>query len=99
MDCEFHLQDPTSPDTVYLFEAILQASQGAQSCTGIFAFASRAGVDSLISDPETQKFLGESTMSLLVGIDAVTNRRTLERLQELELEHERLSVLSTPLKS
>ena len=92
MDCEFHLQDPTSPDTVYLFEAILQASQGAQSCTGIFAFASRAGVDSLISDPETQKFLGESTMSLLVGIDAVTNRRTLERLQELELEHERLSV-------
>jgi|GEM_PF-1510410 len=92
MDCEFHLQDPTSADTVYLFEAIIGAYRGAASCTGMFAFASRAGVDSLIGDPETQQFLGESTMSLLVGIDAVTNRRTLSRLQELELEHERLSV-------
>ena len=92
MDCEFHLQDPTSPDTVYLFEAIIGASRGAATCTGMFAFASRAGVDSLIGDPETQHFLGESTMSLLVGIDAVTNRHTLERLQELEQEHERLSV-------
>ncbi len=92
MDCEFHLQDPTSPDTVYLFEAIIGASRGAATCTGMFAFASRAGVDSLIGDPETQHFLGESTMSLLVGIDAVTNRHTLERLQELEQEHESLSV-------
>lgn len=92
MECEFHLQDPTSPDTVYLFEAIIAASRDAATCTGMFAFASRAGVDSLIGDPETQRFLGESTMSLLVGIDAVTNRHTLGRLQELEAEHERLSV-------
>lgn len=92
MECEFHLQDPTSPDTVYLFEAIIAAARGAAACSGIFAFASRAGVDSLISDPETQRFLAESTMSLLVGIDAVTNRHTLARLQELEREHERLSV-------
>ena len=28
MECEFHLQDPTSPDTVYLFEAIIAASRG-----------------------------------------------------------------------
>ena len=46
MDCEFHLQDPTSPDTVYLFEAIIEAAHEAESCTGLFAFASRAGVDS-----------------------------------------------------
>jgi len=39
-----------------------------------------------------QQFLGESTMSLLVGIDAVTNRHTLSRLQELEREHDNLSV-------
>ena len=92
MDCEFHLQDPTSPDTVYLFEAIIEAAHGAESCTGLFAFASRAGVDSLIGDPEIQRFLGQSTMALLVGIDAVTNRHALERLQELEQEHERLTV-------
>ena len=92
MDCEFHLQDPTSPDTVYLFEAIIEAARDAESCAGLFAFASRAGVESLIGDPEIQSFLNQSTMALLVGIDAVTNRQTLERLQELERQHERLSV-------
>jgi hypothetical protein len=92
MECEFHLQDPTSPQTVYLFEAIIGAARGATSCTGMFAFASRGGVDSLIGDPEMQQLLSGSTMSLLVGIDAITNRSTLLRLQELELEYERLTV-------
>ncbi len=92
MECEFHLQDPTSPETVYLFEAIIAASSGASSWTGMFAFASRAGVDALIIDQETQRFLRHSSMSLLVGIDAVTNRGTLERLKELEEAHERLNV-------
>ena len=92
MQCDFFLQDPTSPDTVYLLEAIIAASQGATAGTGIFAFASRAGVDSLIGDPEIQHFLVASPMSLLVGIDAVTTRHTLERLQELEREYEQLSV-------
>lgn len=92
MDCEFHFQDPASPDTVYLLEAIIDASRGAESCSGIFAFASRGGVDSLLGDPEIQDFLRESPMSLLVGIDAVTTRNTLVRLRELEQELERLDV-------
>ena len=93
MHCEFHFQDPASPDMVYLLEAIIDASRGAASCSGIFAFASRGGVDSLIGDPEIQDFLHESPMSLLVGIDAVTTRNTLVRLRELEQELERLNVL------
>ena len=92
MDCEFYIQDPTSSETIYLFEAIIDALRGASTCEGMFAFASRAGVESLIGDPETQKFLCDSQMSLLVGIDAVTNRDTLVRLQELEQENERLNV-------
>ena len=92
MDCEFHLQDPTLPAPVYLLKAILDASRGAVSCMGMFAFTSRSGVDSLIADPEIQKFLRKSTMSLLVGIDAVTNRDTLVRLQQLEQTNKRLSV-------
>ena len=93
MDCEFHFQDPASPDTVYLLEAIIDASRGAESCSGIFAFASRGGVDSLLGDPEIRDFLHKSPMSLLVGIDAVTTRNTLVRLRELEQELERLDVL------
>ena len=92
MDCEFHLQDPTLSDPVYLLEAILDASRGAVSCMGMFAFASRAGVDSLIVDPEIKGYLRNSTMSLVVGIDAVTNRDALVRLQELEQANKRLSI-------
>ncbi|HLG58994.1 MAG TPA: FtsX-like permease family protein [Vicinamibacterales bacterium] len=42
MDYEFHVQDPTSPDTVYLFEAIIDAAQLATELRGIFAFASQS---------------------------------------------------------
>ena len=92
MEYEFHVQDPTTPDTVYLFEAVIGAVRGATSCAGIFAFASRAGVDSLFGDPEIRNFLANSTMSLLIGLDAVTNRDTLQRLRELEAEHSDLTV-------
>ena len=98
MDCEFHLQDPASPDTVYLLEAIIDASRDAGSISGIFAFASRQGVDSLIGDPEIQEFLNGSEMTLLVGIDAVTTRGTLVRLMEHEqrLEHLNVQVFRSP---
>ena len=92
MDYEFHIQDPTSTDTIYLFEAMVGASEGATSWQGIFAFASRAGVDSLVGDPQTQNFLQHSTISLIVGLDAVTTREALERLRDLEQEHEHLGV-------
>ena len=92
MHCEFHLQDPTSPDTVYLFEALLEAAQEAVSGTGVFAFASRGGVESLIGDAMMQNFLDRGSFVLLVGIDAITDRNTLMRLEELEGEHDRLTV-------
>lgn len=92
MDCEFYFQDPTSADTTYLLEAIIGASRGAAACCGMFAFASRGGVDSLIGDRDIQDFLQKSPMSLVIGIDAVTSRDTLIRLQELEQELGRLTV-------
>jgi len=92
MDYEFHLQDPTSPATVYLVEAIIAAARGATELRGMFAFASRGGVDSLLGDPAIEEFLEHGALSLLIGMDAITSRGTLERLQELETAHERLSV-------
>lgn len=92
MDYELHIQDPTSEKTVYLFEAILDACRKASSWQGVFAFASRSGAESLIGDPQIQKFLRKSRMSLLVGLDAVTTRQTLECLRELEEEHQYLDV-------
>ena len=92
MECEFHVQDPTSADTVYLLEAIIKSLRGATLCTAMFAFATEPGVDSLIGDPETQEFLRHSRMSLLVGLDAVTSPRALRRLRELEHEYDHLCV-------
>ena len=92
MRYEFHLQDPTNPETVYLFEALVEGFAKAKAARGIFAFASRNGVDALLMDETVRAFLSRGTFDLLVGLDAVTNRPTLERLQELQSEHPRLQV-------
>jgi HKD family nuclease len=88
MNYEFHVQDPTSPDTVYLFEAIIDAAQDATELFGIFAFATLGGVRALVTDPIVQSFLDRGGhFHLIVGIDAVTNRQTLEYLLAFDGEH------------
>jgi HKD family nuclease len=88
----FHFQDPTDPETVYLFEALVEGFSESKTAMAIFAFASRDGVNSLLMDPAVKEFLGRGTFDLIVGLDAVTNRPTLERLQELQAEHDTLKV-------
>jgi hypothetical protein len=88
MDFEFRIQDPTDPETHYLYEAIIDAASGAATWHGMYAFATRGGVDQLIEDPVVHDFMHKGgAIDLIVGIDAVTNRQTLERLQELEGRH------------
>ena len=85
MKFRFCIQDPTHTETTYLYEAILTAAAGASSWRGVYAFASRDGVDHLIDDPVIHEYMDTGgEIDLLVGIDAVTNRPTLERLRELE---------------
>ena len=85
MEFRFCLQDPTDPQTTYLYEAIIQAIIDATSWQGIYAFASIKGVNTLIEDSAVRSFLDRGgELDLLVGIDAITNRSTLERLQEIE---------------
>jgi HKD family nuclease len=88
MDVEFHVQDPTDPATRYLYEAIITAAIDATSWQGIYAFATRGGVDQLIADPVVHELLGRgAVLDLTVGIDAVTNRQTLERMLVLGERH------------
>ena len=90
MEIRFCIQDPTHAKTTYLFEAILLAAVGADSWRGVYAFASRDGVDHLIEDPIIHNYMrAGGEIDLLVGIDAVTNRPTLERLRELEQRNDR----------
>lgn len=92
MDYDLRLQDPTDPATIYLFEAVIEAMDSASEGKGIFAFASRDGVDSLLLDVAVTTFLSRGSFDLIVGIDAVTNRPTLERLQELQGDYPSLQV-------
>lgn len=90
MDFEFCVQDPTDPGTRYLYEAIIGAAAEATTWRGMYAFATRGGVDQLIEDPIVHEFMRRGgEIDLIVGIDAVTNRQTLERMQALEAKHQR----------
>lgn len=89
MQVEFHVQDPTYAQTVYLYEAIVAAAADATSWHGLYAFASRNGVNQLLHDPAITGLMERGgNIDLIVGLDAVTNRPTLERLQELERQHQ-----------
>ena len=88
MELRFCIQDPTHAGTTYLYEAILTAAIDAVGWRGMYAFASRDGVDHLIEDPIVHEYMrAGGEIDLLVGIDAVTNRQTLERLRELEQQN------------
>ena len=82
------IQDPTNIETTYLYETILAAAKQATDWRGLYAFATRDGVDHLIEDKIVHDLMnGGGKVDLVVGVDAVTNRSTLERMQELEQRH------------
>jgi hypothetical protein len=88
MEITFAIQDPTNADTTYLYEAIVSAIHGATNWRGLYAFATRGAVDHLIAEKATEELLkSKGRIDLVVGIDAITNKATLERLRLLEKEH------------
>lgn len=86
MEYEFLLQDPVSGNTA-LVDQVIAAMEDADECRGLFAFASRNGVDEFFGSPQAIEFLRRGTCRIVVGIDAVTTRAALERLRELESWH------------
>ncbi|HEY6349256.1 MAG TPA: hypothetical protein VI636_07585, partial [Candidatus Angelobacter sp.] len=68
MNYEFYFQDPTSAETVYLFEALVAAVHQANEWRGVFAFASQNGVQTLLTDPAVQEFFARGgRLELIVG--------------------------------
>lgn len=88
MEIRFALQDPTHADTVYLYEEIVAAVHGATHWRGLYAFATASAIDHLIAEKATEDLLKKKgKIELLVGIDAITNKPTLERLLALEIQY------------
>jgi len=86
------IQDPSWSESEYFLERIIEASLGARSGGGSFAFASTGGVRLLLEDETFTRFLVCSPFNLIVGVDAVTNVQTLERLQACCAKYNKLRV-------
>ena len=82
MTYELRIQDASSPYTKYLDEEILALllDPDVTEIEAIFAFASVAGVVGVVGDPAFADYIQRGAFSLLVGLDAVTDRRALEFL-------------------
>lgn len=87
---EFHFRDPAAGGRD-LLDALIEAADGADRGGGIFAFASRTGIDKLLTDPELGPVLAGGGFEIVVGVDSVTDVAALERLTELTEEHHGLS--------
>lgn len=71
------------PGTEKLLEAIDGASLNASSGGGVFAFASKGGIDALFARPNISAMLSnQRPFHLIVGIDAITNADALLCLNE-----------------
>jgi len=88
---EFHLHDPAATGARNVLEVLVEAAHGAERGGGIFAFASRAGIDMLLGDEELQPLLSGGGFELIVGVDSVTDTRALDRLTELSRRRPGLS--------
>jgi hypothetical protein len=86
------IQDPKDSSSTYLLEVILDACENAELGGGTFAFASAHGAKLLFLDSSFQEFLKSNSFSLIVGVDAVTNKKALEALSEISTHYPNLSV-------
>jgi len=82
MKIQLGIQDPSDGSMPYVFDAIVRAANGAKRGYAIFAFATEAGVDLLLNHDSIQTLSNTGLFEVIVGIDAITNRQTLEKLRE-----------------
>lgn len=87
-----YIQDPTSEASAYLLDSILHCAAGAVAGGGAYAFVSADGINLLIGDPVFQRFLRASQFHLIIGMDEITNTRTLQAISQLRQENRNLSV-------
>lgn len=70
MKYQLVFQDPSSDAPAYLYESIMRQLEADEVARfeGVFAFASKQGVASLLEDPDFEQFLGRGGTCSLVGV-------------------------------
>lgn len=79
------IQDPTFPSAYSLHEALLEACNGVKYGAGVFAFVTNGGVNLFLGDPIFENLIinDKGKFKLIVGIDEITNTKTLKKLEEM----------------
>lgn len=86
------IQDPKYPTSPSLHESILDSSKSAIKGGGAFSFVSKIGVELLLKDEMFLDFMKNGMFDLIVGIDDITNDKTLQALHTLTQEVNNLQV-------
>ncbi|QAT42196.1 phospholipase D family protein [Aminipila luticellarii] len=78
----FNIQDPRYQNSRLLNEALLEACEYAVYGAGTYAFVSADGVHLLMKNQTFEKFITRGTYHLIIGMDEITNIKTLAALKE-----------------
>lgn len=84
MSTSICIQDPNYSNSFSLHEALNLAGESATFAAGAYAFVSKGGVDLLTGSPWFEKMLGQNLVSIIVGMDAITNEAALLALQNIK---------------
>jgi len=85
------IQDPFSPSSRNLLTELEAHFKGADVICCAFAFATARGISLLFDSPDVKKRLKIAKTELVVGMDAITDRKAVDRLLALCAEFENLS--------
>lgn len=87
-----YIQDPSFAGSKQLLDAILECCKSARSGAGAYAFVSADGIQLLIGDPEFRKFLERGQFQLIIGMDEITNTRSLAAIRHFTDRYPKLKV-------
>lgn len=87
-----NIQDPTIKQTPMFDEVFLAQCKKAVRGAGIFAFATKSGVEVLLEDKTFCRMIDAGEFSLVVGVDEITNVPALEALSKLSKAYPGLTV-------
>lgn len=81
---QFCIQDPSYKNSKYLHETLLTECVSGCNGAGMYAFATKDGIELFMEDENFKKFIQKGTFLLVVGMDDITNVRAIETLKELQ---------------
>lgn len=82
----FYIQDPIFSRGYSFHEGLLEACRDSVFGVGVFAFVTSGGVELFLNDSIFEDFMKyeNSKFILIVGIDEITNTKTLRKLNEVQ---------------